>query len=254
MIKRDQQQHQYERQARDSSEFEEVSSSHNETGHHLSESEHHLHHPQTASLHDYQSERHMQREHHGQMSNTLFKNKKPVDYQVINTQRSIPSLEHSIKYDFIQREYNHLLSQDLANKGLGLTHLKQYPTEISPMSLAQGQYFDKADGLYGPQPLSHPIEPLRSTEAHHHGPLPRVYEAPHEAVALESMPMKPKLERNGYADMLIANTYIENLHGGRNSAFTNDSKEGLIQSLKNKQFYPGTLADKLEQERKAMPV
>ena len=78
---------QYDRQASNTRETEDMNTDQNLAHeHHSASMSHQLH----TSLHN-QSEMILSEE--GTASNALFKNKKPVNYQVINTQHAIPTLE-----------------------------------------------------------------------------------------------------------------------------------------------------------------
>ena len=54
-----------------------------------------------------------------QSSNTLFKNKAPVDYKVISTQHAIPELEHGADVNLRTTEMSHLINLGMQEKGLG---------------------------------------------------------------------------------------------------------------------------------------
>ena len=56
-------------------------------------------------------------------NNSLFKNKEPVNYQVINTQRAIPALEQGGDYDLRKKEFTKQINMDLSKIGYGLTTL-----------------------------------------------------------------------------------------------------------------------------------
>ena len=58
-------------------------------------------------------------------NNSLFKNKEPVNYQVINTQRSIPLLERGGEQDLREKEFTKKINMDLSKIGYGLTSLMQ---------------------------------------------------------------------------------------------------------------------------------
>ena len=126
-----------------------------------------------------------------QSSNTLFKNKQPVDYKVISTQHAVPELEHGADVSLRTAEMSHLINLGMAEQGFkGIT--SQSYTGIK------------------------------------------------EIVAEETQPNTPRVEKNSYADMLVHNIYIENLHSKQHLDRKHESHAGLV-AHDQPHHYPGSL-------------